>query len=216
MPTESGRRDFESLLELDSKAQPPVCIHRVLIHIAATRPRTEAGRSDGLWFQSFFDSEDGSCLEVARCRYEQAIESVGLTSEVTIQYGLEYAKQLLHANHGIEAEQLVVKLSADSRRVHGPEHSVSVLAYDFLEEYIRHVVSNKLFQALRYEHDGEICVITGPVTNPRQVKEERIRHLANNHIVPRVCCPVICHGLSEGSHLNGKLGEVSNSKNING
>ena len=54
VPTESGRRDFESLLERDSKAQPPVCIHRVLIHIAATRPRTEAGRSNGLWFQSFF------------------------------------------------------------------------------------------------------------------------------------------------------------------
>ena len=61
VPTESGRRDFESLLERDSKAQPPVCIHRVLIHIAATRPRTEAGRSKGLWFQSSFVRIIHSC-----------------------------------------------------------------------------------------------------------------------------------------------------------
>ena len=54
VPTESGRGGFESLLEHDSKAQPPVCTHWVSLHIAATRPRTEAGRSNGLWFQSFF------------------------------------------------------------------------------------------------------------------------------------------------------------------
>ena len=65
VPTESGRRDFESLLERDSKAQPPVCIHWVSLHIAATRPRTEAGRSNGLWFQSFFviwrQQQGGNC-----------------------------------------------------------------------------------------------------------------------------------------------------------
>ena len=54
VPRESGRGGFESLLEHDSKAQPPVCIHGVSLHIAATRLRTEAGRCRGVWFQSSF------------------------------------------------------------------------------------------------------------------------------------------------------------------
>ena len=66
----------------------------------------------------------------------------------------------------------------------------------------------KQFQALRYENDGEICIVTGPITKPRQIEEERIYHIENNLLIPNLGCPVICHGLVSASHLNGELGEV--------
>ena len=33
---------------------------------------------------------------------------------------------------------------------------------------------DEVFQALRYKNDGELCVVTGPITKPRQVDNERI------------------------------------------
>ena len=64
------------------------------------------------------------------------------------------------------------------------------------------------FHALRYENDGEICVVQGPVTEPRITADERIHHIANNRVIPSKGCVVICHGLVSASHLNGELGEV--------
>ena len=58
------------------------------------------------------------------------------------------------------------------------------------------------FQALQYENGGEICVITGPAKQPRQEEDERIFHVASDLILPNGC-PVICHGLTSASHLNG-------------
>jgi hypothetical protein len=65
------------------------------------------------------------------------------------------------------------------------------------------------------EHNGNICVITGPVTYPRQVREETILHVDSNLIIPNNGCPVIFHGLISSSHLNGKLGGVRGYTNIN-
>ena len=43
---------------------------------------------------------------------------------------------------------------------------------------------NKQFQALRYENDGEICVVQGPITEPRNMEDENIYHIANNLVIP--------------------------------
>ena len=70
----------------------------------------------------------------------------------------------------------------------------------------------KLFQALRYENDGEICIVSGTVAQPRSLEDERIYHIASNLVMPKNGMPVICHGLVSASHLNGELGEVRNLK----
>ena len=76
---------------------------------------------------------------------------------------------------------------------------------------------HELFQALRYENDGEVCVVTGPVKQLRQEEDERISYVASDLILPIVGCPVICRGLTSASHLNGKLGEARAIHNdING
>ncbi len=83
--------------------------------------------------------------------------------------------------------------------------------------YVIVMPDDKPFQALRYKNDGEICVVTGPVKQPRQEEDERIPHVVNNLVIPAKGCPVICHGLVSGSHLNGELGEVrALSNNITG
>jgi hypothetical protein len=155
-------------------------------------------------------------LQEARNAYKRSISDVGMNSEVTIKLGLHYGNVLHIVKHCIEAERLVTKLYTISRRVHGPDHRTTIEAVKMLEECNkRHVLmypEDGDFLALRYENDGEICVIQGPLLKPRKVEDERIHHIENNLVFPKTGCPVICHGLVSSSHLNGELGEVRNVK----
>jgi hypothetical protein len=162
-----------------------------------------------------------SNFEAARNMYERNIHTHGMDSVSTIQAGLAYAKVLQIVKHCIEAERLITKLSTISCRVHGPDHKVTIDATELLkkckERYVIVLPDDKVFQALRYENDGEICVVTGPITQPRNVEDERIHHIENHHVIPDKGCPVICHGLVSASHLNGELGEVrSINHNVTG
>ena len=117
----------------------------------------------------------------------------------------------------IEAERIKSKLAAVSRRVHGSEHIVTIEADAMLKKcmgrYVYVMPENKHFQALRYINDGQICVIMGPIANPRQEEEESVFHVASDLVLPGNGCPVICHGLVNSSYLNGELGLVSDSRN---
>jgi hypothetical protein len=56
---------------------------------------------------------------------------------------------------------------------------------------------------MRYEHDGAMCVVKGPIKDPRKIDEEREFHYTCDLIYPMRGCPVICHG---------KVGEVGELK----
>ncbi len=161
-------------------------------------------------------------LEEARYNYEYLLKKSGSTSEATLRSGLSYVTELVQAHRGIEAERLIVKLATISHCVHGPGHNCTISLDEKVKKcmsrYVIVVPDDKPFQALRYENDGEVCVVTGPVKQPTQEEDdERIFHVASDLIVPIVGCPVICHGLTSASHLNGKLGEVRAIRNgING
>jgi hypothetical protein len=159
-------------------------------------------------------------LKGVRYNYEFALKTHGLTSEATLESGLWYVTELVQAHSGIEAERLIVKLAATSQRVHGPEHNFSISLDEKVKEcksrYVIVLPDDKPFQVLQYENDGEICVVTGPIKQPRQEDDERIFHVASDLLLPILGCPVICHGLTSASHLNGKLGEgraIHNSRN---
>jgi hypothetical protein len=161
-------------------------------------------------------TEKKSVLGIIKNSYELNLHTKGMDSEDTIRSGLFYVKQLRVANHCIEAERLATKLATISRRVHGPEHNVTIESNDKLEDFKERLITvlpdRRVFQALRYKNDGEICVVTGPITEPRQVDEEREHSVQSNLILPEKGCAVICRGLVSASHLNGRLGEVRNVK----
>ena len=177
-----------------------------------------------------------SLLHISSELYKRFQHTHGMDSADTIKAGLNYAK-VIQSVSCIEAERLVTKLAAISRCVHGPDHKITIELVKLLNEckvrYVLVLPENKPFQAVRYENDGEICVVTGPITMPKRIYDDTIR-VDSNLIVPRnkddertyrvenslivptefftLCCPVICHGLVSASHLNGELGEVRNMK----
>jgi hypothetical protein len=172
------------------------------------------------------DQNRKSVLEIATNNYENELKRFAMNSTDAILSGLNYARALRIDNHCIESERLVTKLAAISRRVHGPEHKTTMKADEVLKEFKKRYVivlpdivlpEIKQFQALRYENEGEICVVQGPVTTPRMIEDERVYNVEWNLVIPNIGCVVICHGLVSAPHLNGEVGDVRNTKvNING
>ena len=163
-------------------------------------------------------------LQKAKDIYEHDVKVSGLASEKTITSGFNYVNMLGSAHRGIEGERLLVKLAALSRRVHGPNHNCTLMADKGLRKiksrYVYVMPDNvpprscddwkDEFLALRYENDGKICVLSGPITRPRREEKEKTFRVSSYLIVPNNECPIICHGLVGASHLNGKLGFVRN------
>ena len=164
-------------------------------------------------------------LENSRHKYEYFINtSSGLASESAIMSGIYYASRLAHARRGIEAERLAVELASVSRRVLGPGHVCTKEADDTVRKaknrYVTGVnIGDKIFWALRYENDGEMCVVTGPMITElsaeggqrpvgKAADDARILHVPSHLIIPGEKCAVNCHQLVSISHLNGKVGDV--------
>jgi len=55
--------------------------------------------------------------------------------------------------------------------------------------------------------------LTCPITKPRKVNEERVINVTSDHVLLQACCPVVCRGLKNAPHLNGKLGQVKSIYN---
>ena len=159
-------------------------------------------------------------LACTKKMYNNALRDCGENSEQTIEIGASYASGLRLANYSIEAERLLMKLAANSRQVYGNDYPCTKTCVKFLNHCKRRFVhtlspefgGNALrYQALHYENDGEDCIITGPVpgSDPFLDFDGWQRSCIPSALVfPAIGCPVICHGLVNASHLNGKLGEV--------
>ena len=61
----------------------------------------------------------------ARELYENRVKKYGQEDINTIRSGIVLARSLKYTRHGIEAERLVKKLIAVSKRVHGPDHAIT-------------------------------------------------------------------------------------------
>ena len=144
--------------------------------------------------------------------YQNRLESAGQNAEETILTGYNYGIGLMEAYHSIEAERLLTKLAAISRQVYGEDHNCTSKIASLLKKIkMRQVLlacpdSSGTFQALRYENGGEICVVTGPIVDENN--ERRMFRVESATVLPKSGCPVLCYGLINASHLNGKLGEI--------
>ena len=139
------------------------------------------------------------------------------------------AFELRKAKHMIKFERLAAKLLAISHRVNGPDHIVTKSAKSALSQWkvmrtIDRVHEGKVevYEALRYEYDGdeEMLIVKGPIpdeNNCTQVDYQNIpdhNHkifpvaVTSSHIIYDFDTPVVCHGLKNAQHLNGKIGEL--------
>ncbi len=127
----------------------------------------------------------------------------------------ELIHALLKAYHTIEAERLTTKLAAKAVQVHGNEHTTTKSTVTVLRKCkVRKVWIviggvSKVFEALRYEDDGETSVVQGPIEDPRNAKKEETFTVATADLDPDYGTPVICHGLEGNlSQFNGIIGDL--------
>jgi hypothetical protein len=163
------------------------------------------------------DLTASAAFDMAKSLYEGCVKRLGSDNPQSITGGLSYGRALVRVGKSIEGERLIMKLLADSSRIHGPEHVSTKEAIEALNEIKTRYVcilcdakampGEEHFQALRYDDDGK-CVVTGPITEPRRKDEEREHRVQSNLVLPFPGCPVMCHGLVSAPHLNGQLGGV--------
>jgi hypothetical protein len=173
---------------------------------------TLSSRCIGIWGPGFCQAETAEdALERHRVCYESMINQHGEAHELTIIIGRDYAVALYHAAHHIEAWRLFNKLIPLSQQSHGSEHLHTVKLKEMLDIIQTHRVRvqnlNGRFQAIRYE--GDQCVVR-VLTKQQGVQHgnKRLIKVKANDIIPSKASPVVCHGLKNASHLNGKIGDV--------
>ena len=156
----------------------------------------------------------------AKEEYEDSIKAYGLNSLQALYNGLTYVKIMQHVNQFIKAERFLTDLVARSRLVHGPEHVCTVEADKLLVKCKTRYVAIKpenegvndadkknaeTFQAIRYENNDEICVVTGPINEPRHEDDENTIHVEIQRIYPLVGCPVMVLEFERGRHFVNRV-----------
>eukprot|EP00986_Skeletonema_menzelii_P012632 scaffold7046_cov151-Skeletonema_menzelii.AAC.2 len=161
------------------------------------------------------NNDEGSNLKFSQRQYEYWLEKMGEHHPITIRRGELYAHALYCSNQGVAAERLLMKLAAISCQVHGPNHNSTISATSALKDVKeRRVFINsrrQWFHAVRYENKGLSCVVRGPVAqSSRGGHEENMLTLSLpiTDVLPAPGTPVVCQGLIERAHLNGKIGDT--------
>lgn len=154
-------------------------------------------------------------LRKSRDLYELRVTKHGEGNALAINEGLNLAIALWGANRGIEAERLLTRVAAISRRVHGPQHKLTEnVELDLRDFQVREVMVQvegewKHFQVLQYEANEDIYVIQGPLAKPRNIRAEMRSTVAANNVRLVAGTPVVCHGLKdESSHLNENIADL--------
>jgi hypothetical protein len=161
-------------------------------------------------------------LQKAKGEYEDSIKAHGLNSLQALYNGITYVKMMQHVNQFIKAERLLTNLVSRSRLVHGPEHTCTVEAENLLiKSKVRYVAIKpeneggvndtadkkdaETFQALRYENNDEICVVTGPIKEPRHKDDENTLHVEIQRLYPLIGCPVMVLEFEQGRHYVNRV-----------
>jgi len=169
------------------------------------------------------DESKETAVESLRHLFNEAAQDetvYGCNSAEAIESVIGTASYLLLSNHAIEAERLLEKYIPISCRVHGNEHDKTKKIKKFLNRCKTRLVTldyghdeSGVMQALRYEDDGDKCVIRGPV-EIENVIYFALTEGATEYTVDSSSLlfapgmPIICQGLQKAAHLNGKLADI--------
>mmetsp|Transcript_14343 Transcript_14343/g.25661 ORF Transcript_14343/g.25661 Transcript_14343/m.25661 type:complete len:471 (+) Transcript_14343:281-1693(+) len=163
------------------------------------------------WKDFFGNSKEGSSFSrgwtsVLRKKYKQ---------DSDIETGRRLATSLMDERHGIECRRLVAELIIKSLRIHGPDHDTT-RDLQSLQETLTFVIvnwKNEWYQAVRCEDDGDKYVLKGPISSPQGlgiISKGDNTHVISAHeaVIGYPGTPVICHGLTNATHLNEKIGDI--------
>mmetsp|Transcript_24983 Transcript_24983/g.38322 ORF Transcript_24983/g.38322 Transcript_24983/m.38322 type:complete len:432 (+) Transcript_24983:76-1371(+) len=158
----------------------------------------------------------GPALSSARKYYEYCVQNYGASNLYTIAAGRSFAFSLYSSGRTIEAERLLHSLLDTSRLTHGHDHVDTATTAFCLEAVRERKVllrsTDEVFIALRYEDDRKSCVLRGPLTHAERMGNEgQVFTVASSDITlhDRLATPVVCHGLIQRAHLNGKIGDAT-------
>lgn len=168
--------------------------------------------------------EDKKLLSFMRQSYEAQIQKKGENNAGAIDVAECLAVALFRDDRGVEAQRLVEKYVPISHRIHGSDHSQTKSIESLLSRLKerRVYIKGDIFEALRYQSGGDKCVVEGPLFVPRDALEQSVytfddlemgQELMEGNFETSdlllICgTPVICQGLQNATHLNGKLGDV--------
>jgi len=162
-------------------------------------------------------------LNGIQSHYEKCVKERGESSTETLQAGISLSLVLHNSGiNGLECERLSKKLAIISRRVLGPDHELTRHAEIVLDLCTKRRVGMmtddgvKQYQALRFDDEEGKHVVNGPISDPRKPDEEEIMTVAMNDIILIQGSPVMCHGLRNAAHLNGKVGDTRSFDNKTG
>ncbi len=154
--------------------------------------------------ESRISGEENLCVDTLQKIYSYLKRTIGETDPQTIGAGADVAEALCLSFHAIEGERLLSKLVESSRRVHGMEHECTKRIMSYLQRMKERIVITKdgqPFIALRY--DGDSCIVKDPT-----VDDDEMETKISASVIAYLGTPVVCEGLQQLTHLNGKIGDV--------
>lgn len=182
---------------------------------------------DGLAGKQFY-IQTKSDFEKINENYRHDAKIHGESAVGTLHAGVLLAKALKRSHRGIESERLLMRLFSISALTHGKEHEVTKRLERFLKKFSTRIVSwlimpeEEIFQALRYVESSERYVIKGPAGvrgnwfESRDESKENTELVHPEYLAYEAGTPVVCYGLKNASHLNGKIGDIRSINMKNG
>ena len=167
-------------------------------------------------------TDPAQMLERIQRVYDERVLQCGPDEPTTLGAGMDLARALDRANHCLEAEKLITRLTLKFRRINGPNHKRTKTAEKLLGLYrARYVYAQFkhqwfMFQALRYEDGMKRLVLRGPIDlDERDETKEGIETVDVGDTLLDLHTTVTCHGLQgEEEHLNGKIGELKSKESV--
>eukprot|EP00571_Detonula_confervacea_P002527 CAMPEP_0172319320 /NCGR_PEP_ID=MMETSP1058-20130122/37344_1 /TAXON_ID=83371 /ORGANISM="Detonula confervacea, Strain CCMP 353" /LENGTH=454 /DNA_ID=CAMNT_0013034333 /DNA_START=28 /DNA_END=1393 /DNA_ORIENTATION=+ len=166
---------------------------------------TDAGIKVSQCQLAFNGSSLGSSISFLQDQYKQTPSH---------ENGLSLHVALSSERHSIEDERLLAELLVSSRQIHGVEHEQTTFLLKTLKKRRARQVCLKsralaveFYQAIRYE-EGNKCLVQGPIATSRDVDKEKTFIVGTDDLILTPGTPVLCHGLKNASHLNGKIGDA--------
>ena len=161
----------------------------------------------------------GADLNDIRDLYREHVQSEGEQGRHALVIGTELANALIQAGHRVEGERLLSKLAAISLQVYGAEHDLSKMIAMMLKLSTQRYVEIQsqpgvTVEALQYDAIRDQYVVVKDRETEvhgaalQQTKMGKTFTVAANDVIIDEKTPVICRGLINAAHLNGKIGDL--------